>query len=212
MKRALITGATRGIGRACAEAFVATGWHVTGIARSVDGFAERFPPGRATGIAVNLADAEARNRIPVGDFDVVVLNAAHFSPGPLLTGEDIFSQLLATNVTANHDLARTQVQGWLNGKATGHLVAIGSLGTDYWPDHLTAYVATKYGLRGLYEGWRRELTGTGIRCTLVAPGATLTSSWDDETPPDNILPPQAVAAVVLAAVTNGTEGRLTVEN
>jgi short-subunit dehydrogenase len=99
----------------------------------------------------------------------------------------------------------------LRKKGQGHLVVIGSLGTDYWPAHLTAYVATKYALRGLFHGWETELKESGVRTTLVAPGATLTSSWDNESPPAEILLPEQVAEFVWDVIRDRREGRLLLE-
>lgn len=212
-KHVLITGGSRGIGRACASRFLAAGWQVTVVARGQPGLQRLktdFPGQQLTTVAADLATAAGRDRLPETVFDVVILNAAAFRPGALLTGDDVFGELWPTNVMTNHFLARTLVQRMLNNRVAGHLVVVGSLGTDYWPDHLTAYVATKYALRGLFLAWQRELAQTTIKCTLVAPAATLTSSWDGETPPPGILAADTVAEVIFATVSNGTEGRITI--
>jgi short-subunit dehydrogenase len=75
---------------------------------------------------------------------------------------------------------------------------------------MTAYVATKYALRGLFLGWESELLNSGVVATLVAPGATLTASWDGEVPPVGILTPETVAEVVWEVVRDGIGGRVTV--
>ena len=104
-------------------------------------------------------------------------------------------------------LARALVPGMVtNGR--GHLCVIGSTGTDDWPEGMTAYLAGKYALRGLFLGWQQELRGTGVRATLIAPGATLTRSWEGQEPPPAILDPHAVATRVYRAVVEGEEGRI----
>ena len=211
-KHVLITGATKGIGRACAELFAAQGWQITAVARTaadLEAMKESFPAGQLKTVATDLgvkADVEA---IPILAYDVVLLNAAAFAPGPLLGEEDIYGQLWNVNVGANHQLARRLLPTMME-CAAGHLVVIGSRGTDFQPAHLTAYVATKYALRGLFYGWEKELGGTGVKATLIAPGATLTASWADEKPPDDILAPEAVAKVVWACISDEVEGRVTV--
>ena len=213
MKTVLITGATAGIGRACAELLAGNGWLVTAVARSatdLQALTEAYPKGRIKPVAADLSTDEglAAVPIPAHPFDAVILNAANFRPGGLLDAdEDIFTDDWALNVRANHLLARAQVPGMVADRR-GQLVVIGSTGTDDWPVGMTAYVATKYALRGLYEGWSRELAGSGVVVTLVSPGATLTRSWAGTTdlPPD-ILAPETVAGRVLELLSGGTGGR-----
>jgi short-subunit dehydrogenase len=161
-------------------------------------------------VQADLATKEGIAAMPQRYYDAIILNAATFAPGELLRGEDQFEQLWKLNVRANHRLAR-RILPELRKAGQGHLVVIGSLGTDYWPAHLSAYVATKYALRGLFTGWEAELKDSGIRTTLVAPGATLTSSWDNEEPPSKILLPVQVAKFIGGIIRDGREGRLVIE-
>lgn len=213
-KHILITGGTRGIGRACVEYFIGQRWAITVVARTADdlaALAAAFPTTELTTVVADVSTETGTNQVPALAYDAVVLNAAAFMPGNLLTGgTDAYSEQWPVNVMSNHRLARRILPPML-AAGRGHLVVIGSLGTDHWPGHLTAYVATKYALRGLFLGWRTELAGTGVRATLVAPGATLTSSWDNEVPPPGIMPASRVAEVVGEVVATGSEGRVTVE-
>lgn len=212
----LITGATKGIGRACAEHFAAAGWTVTAIARSTADLAamqraweESYALARLEVVAADLATQEGVARVPIRDYDVVLLNAAGFSPGRLLGEEDTFERLLDLNVLGNHRLTRRLMPALVS-RGVGHLVVIGSTGTDNWKGHMTAYVATKYALRGLFLGWQQDLQDSGVLATLVAPGATLTASWDNEVPPPDILAPEQVAAVVFETVEKRVTGRVVV--
>jgi short-subunit dehydrogenase len=211
-KHILITGATKGIGRACAERFARAGWAITAVARTeadLQTMRNDFAGEQLTAVVADLGTNEGLAAIPVLPYDVVLLNAATFSPGPLLGEDDIFKKLFSVNVTANHKLARQLLPKMVKVGA-GHLVVIGSRGTDFQPAHLTAYVATKYALRGLFLGWETELRDSGVATTLVAPGATLTSSWDGEVPPAGILAPEVVAEVVWKCVRDGIAGRVVV--
>lgn len=203
----LVTGASRGIGRACAVAFAEVGHRVTAVARS----------------EVQLRDLQAAHPtlVPLvadltrtavtGTYDVVVLNAGDYAPGGLLDAErDVLSELLPLNVLANHRLGRALLPPMV-ARGRGHLVVIGSSATDAAPGHMGAYAVTKRWLRVLFEGWAAEVEGTGVRCTLVAPGATLTSSWAGEEPPARILRPEQVAQCVYRAVAEGRTGRLTLQ-
>lgn len=217
MKEILITGATKGIGRACAEAFAREGWRITGVARTeadlaqmAVGWRKEFPRSQLEVITADLATKAGTDLVPARDYDVVLLNAAVFRPGHLLDADhDYFEGMLALNVLGNQRLARRLLPPMVADKK-GHLVVIGSTGTDNWKGHMTAYVATKYALRGLFLGWQKDLKGTGVLATLVAPGATLTASWDNEVPPPGILQPAEVAEVVMEAVRQKRTGRIVV--
>ncbi len=215
-KHILITGATKGIGRACAEHLAASGWTITAVARTADdlvemqhNWAKYFPNSTLHTVAADLGLPQGSEKVPLANYDVVLLNAAAFSPGKLLGDEDTFEHMLQLNVLGNHRLARRLLPAMVN-RASGHLVVIGSTGTDNWKPHMTAYVATKYALRGLFLGWEQDLASSGVLATLVAPGATLTASWDNETPPPDILPAARVAAVVADAINQQITGRITV--
>lgn len=143
-----------------------------------------------------------------GEYDVVILNAGYYAPGGLLDRErDVFSESWRLNVVANHHAARQLLPAMI-ARGSGHLVVIGSTATDDPSPHMTAYAATKKALRGLFDGWTQELAGSGVRTTLIAPGATLTSSWEGETPPPRILAATSVADLVYRTVTEGLTGRL----
>lgn len=213
----LITGATKGIGRACAACFAEAGWDVTAVARTgadLDAmqkdWEQGFPRGELHTVVADLSTTEGVSQVLVRDYEVVLLNAAGFSPGRLLDEEDIFGELLHLNVLGNHRLARRLLPA-MQDRGQGHLVVIGSTGTDNWKGHMTAYVATKYALRGLFLGWQEDLQDSGVLTTLVAPGATLTASWDNETPPPDILAPKQVAEAVKRVVDTATTGRVTID-
>ncbi len=210
MLRVLITGASRGIGRACAEIFAREGYTITAIARSAEQLrelAENFP-GRIIPVVADLTHTVT---LPKKTYDVVVLNAAAYAPGGLLDPErDVFTFAWELNVLANHRLARKLLPPMID-RGSGHLVVIGSSATDATPGHMTAYGTTKKALRALFEGWAQELVGTGVRATLVAPGATLTSSWDGEAPPPLTLAATEVADLVYRAVAEGLTGRIVIK-
>ena len=202
----LITGASRGIGRACAGRFARAGHRVTAVARTQTQLAT-LAAKHAEHVIPLVADLTELPMIE-GNFDVVVLNAGYYAPGGLLDQErDVFTESWKLNVLANHHLARLLVPRML-ARDGGHLIAIGSTATDSTSPYMTAYAATKKALRGLYEGWEQELAGTRVRTSLIAPGATLTSSWDGETPPPVILQPAEVAELVYRTVAEGLTGRV----
>lgn len=215
-KHILITGATQGIGRACAERFARAGWAITAVARNEARLKQmriswkaQYPSSRLTTHPADLSTAPGVQSVPRAAYDVLLLNAASYAPGRLLDREGVYEQLFSLNVLGNERLARRLLPDMVT-RGKGKLLVIGSTGTDNWKDHMTAYVATKYALRGLFLGWEQELKGTGVSGCLLAPGATLTASWANETPPPDILQPAAVAEVVWRALREGWTGRHTI--
>lgn len=216
-RRIVITGATRGIGRACAEQFASKGWAVTAVARSESDLRAMATYWKQQKwqqelriVSADLSTETGPKSVPREAYDVVLLNAGIYSTGSLLDEEvDTFTEVFDLNVRANHLLARRLVPEMLAGNG-GHLIVIGSTGTDYWKNHMTAYVASKYALRGLFLGWEAELAGSKVLATLLAPGATLTSSWANETPPPDILQPEEVAEKIWEVTTRGITGRIVI--
>ena len=174
---ALVTGASRGIGAATAEALRAAGARVVRVARAL-------PPGEDfLDLPADLTDAaqvEAlaeRVRREVGPPDVVVSNAGGFLLRPLeRTTVADFDAQIAINLRAAFAVAHAFVP-MLRDAGRGCFVTVGSVADHAgFPDN-AAYAASKYGLRGLHETLLAEFRGTGVRLTLVSPGPTDTDIW-----------------------------------
>jgi NADP-dependent 3-hydroxy acid dehydrogenase YdfG len=217
-KLALITGASRGIGLAVADELRVAGAHVVRVARSLaDGSGERETT--IQGDVTRPADVEralARVQAELGVPDIVVNNAGVFFVKPLAeTTPADFAQSLATNLTAPFLVARAIVPAMLR-RGSGHLVTIGSSSDHIAYPGGSAYAASKYGVRGMHEVIAVELAGSGVRTTLVSPGAVDTELWDPIDPDakpgfrkrKDMMRPEDVAEAVLFAVTR--ELRVTV--
>ena len=223
MKVALVTGASRGIGRAVAEALGGAGFHVVRMARSLT---DATSPAR-TDLPVDVTEPAAVERAVdrvvsrLGVPDVVVNNAGMFLVKPIAetTGAD-FTATLATNLTAPFLVARAVIPRMVE-RGSGHLVSVGSI-SDYvgFPGS-SAYAASKFGLRGMHEVIRAETARTRVRTTLISPGPVDTQLWDDVDPDakpgftkrKDMMRAEDVAAAVVYAVTqpervNVTEIRL----
>ena len=210
-KLGLVTGASRGIGLAVADALHAAGAHVVRVARSLQaGTADR-----RTDVSCDLADASAVERAITrvlaerGVPDIVVNNAGIFFIKPVAdtTPED-FTRTLTVNLTAPFLILRALVPHLVR-RGAGHVVTIGSVSDHRAFTGSTAYAASKYGLRGVHEVLRAELATTGVRTTLVSPGPVDTPMWDPVDPDSKpgftkrsaMLQARDVAAAVLFAVT-----------
>jgi NAD(P)-dependent dehydrogenase (short-subunit alcohol dehydrogenase family) len=179
-KLALVTGASRGIGLAVADALHAAGAHVVRLARTLSDAGAM----RRTDLRCDVADPAAVERAIArvladhGVPDIVVNNAGIFfiKPGAE-TSPDEFVRTISVNLTGPFLVARALIPHLVH-RGAGDLVTIGSV-SDHVPySGSTAYAASKYGLRGMHEVLRSELARTGVRTTLVSPGPVDTDIWD----------------------------------
>lgn len=216
-RTAVVTGASRGIGAATARALAKAGTRVAVMARTgsqLDALAAE-----TGGIAVQCdlrdpaelqAGVEAvLDRLGAAP-DIVVNNAGVFRVAPLdeLSNESI-EDSIALNLTAPLLIVRAFLPG-MRERKRGHIVTIGSIADRKIFEGNSLYSATKFGARAMHEVLRAELKGSGVRATLVSPGSTDTSLWDDagegDSPPRSaMLPAESVADAVLYAVTRDAE-------
>lgn len=206
-----MTGASRGIGLAVADALGRAGMHVVRLSRSLkDGTAKNRTDIQAD-VAQPAAVERAIGRVvhELGVPDIVVNNAGIFLVKPLVeTTQEDFTTTLATNLTAPFLVARALIPRMVE-RGSGHLVSIGSI-SDYigFPGS-SAYAASKFGLRGMHEVIRAETAKTRVRTTLISPGPVDTDLWDDVDPDSkpgftrrkDMMRAEDVAAAVVFAVT-----------
>jgi NAD(P)-dependent dehydrogenase (short-subunit alcohol dehydrogenase family) len=206
----LVTGASRGIGAAVALALAGAGARVVRVARALPGGEGPWLdiPGDMT--SPDDVDRLARRVLGVeGVPAVVVNNAGGFLLRPLEeTTPAEFEEQLAVNLRGSFLLARAFLPA-MREAGGGSFVSIGSVADHTGFPENVAYAASKYGLRGLHETLVAEYRGTGVRLTLVSPGATDTGIWDPFAPEHRpgflpraaMLRPEDVADVVLFAAT-----------
>jgi NAD(P)-dependent dehydrogenase (short-subunit alcohol dehydrogenase family) len=222
---ALITGASRGIGRAVAEKFAEEGAHVLLLARSRKALEEvddriRAAGGKATLIPLDLADGKAIDALGpslyerFGRLDVLVGNAAILGRLSPLTHvpSELWEKSLAINVTANWRLIRT-LDPLLRRSDSGRAIFVTSgaagEGRAYW----APYAVTKAALEVLARTYANETNDSAVKVNLIDPGATATRMRAEAYPGEDQsklrTPAQAAEAFVPLAMPDFTEtGRI----
>lgn len=215
---AVVTGGSRGIGRATAAKLAGAGARVALLARGQPQLEEaaRAIGNAAVAIPCDVTSRDSVTRVAarvVGELggapDVLVNAAGAFQ---LARVEDTtpaqFSALVEANLVGPFVVTRTFLPE-MRSRGRGHVVSVGSAADRAVYPRNGAYAASKFGLRALHAVLREELRGTGVRSTLVSPGPTDTAIWDDVEPTadapivsrDRMLDADAVADAILFAVT-----------
>lgn len=210
-KYVLVTGATKGIGRAIVERFAAEGHHVAFNARQEAGVAalladlrQRYPTQQFWAKAVDMSKkedvltfAEALKK-EWNKLDVLVNNAGVFLPGTLLDGnDDNFERMIDTNLYSAFYITRAVVPSLMLPQQAGHIFNIASI-ASFMP--YGVYSVSKFALLGYSKVLREELKSKGVRVTAVMPGATYTASWDGvDLPESRFMPAEDIASAVYDA-------------
>jgi short-subunit dehydrogenase len=172
--RALVTGATGGIGGAVARALHGRGAHVvlSGRREELLECLRADLGARAEALAVDLSEpgGPARLAEQAGEVDVLVANAALPASGRVEDFEpDEIDRALAVNLRAPIQLTRALLPGMLE-RGRGHVVLVSSLSGKAASPRSGIYSATKFGLRGFAAGLREDVEPRGIGVTVVFPG------------------------------------------
>jgi NAD(P)-dependent dehydrogenase (short-subunit alcohol dehydrogenase family) len=212
-KLALVTGASRGIGAATAEALAKSGAHVILVARTSAALEEvedriHESGGTATIAPLDLTEGESIGKLAVavaerwGQLDILVLNAAML--GSLSPVQDIdpkeYSRLLSLNLLANQAMIAAFDPLLKKAERADIAVLTSSVGREpraFWG----AYGSSKAALETLLASYADETEYTGrIRVHIVDPGATRTRMRALAFPgeePDSVKPPEVVAKAIV---------------
>jgi NAD(P)-dependent dehydrogenase (short-subunit alcohol dehydrogenase family) len=185
-KRALITGAGSGIGRALAIEASRLGMTVALCGRRAEPLyatlSAMTPSGRHLRLRGDITAPAVRRGIRAylwhqwGSLDVLVNNAGLVPVGPLsCTTDDELERVMMTNVVAPIALSREMLP-LLRRAGTSRIVNVGSMLGDIAYPLFAAYSASKFAVRGLSSAMRRELKPYGIGVTYAAPRATRTDA------------------------------------
>ena len=190
-KIALVTGASRGIGRAIAEKLVACGATVIGTATTENGAEaiSQYLGQNGKGLALNVTDEASIESVistikaEFGDIDILVNNAGITRDNLLMRmKDDEWQDILDTNLTSVFRLSKALMRTMMK-KRYGRIITIGSVVGTMGNAGQANYAAAKAGLIGFSKSLAREVASRGITVNVVAPGfiaTDMTAALTDE--------------------------------
>lgn len=210
MKNALITGATKGIGRAVSIAFAKQGINLSICSRNeqelLDFATELLQLNPLIKVFTILADCSKRDDVKkfaefteknMGFVDIIVNNVGMYKHVSILNdSDDSFQKQIDTNLMPAYELYRFFGKQMVSvGK--GHIFNICSVAAINPIAVAGMYSVTKYALLGLNKVMRLEMQEHGVKVTAVIPGSTLTDSWKGvEVDKNTMVLPEDVASAI----------------
>ncbi len=187
----VITGGTKGIGRAILEAFLVEGFHGITCARNGkdlsslrQGLKAAYPAQRVEIFETDLSKEAGCNAFgtfvkeKITQVEVLVNNAGYFLPGQIQNEpEGTLESMMETNLYSAYRVTRSLLPLFLEAKK-GHIFNVCSTASIIPYVNGGSYCISKHALLGFSKVLREELKPKGIRVTSILPGATLTSSWE----------------------------------
>jgi len=187
---AVITGASRGIGKATARIFALHGYDLylcsrteENLFRTIEEIKKDFPNISVDGKAVDLGRKQQAQLFGewvnsrTDSIDVLVNNAGNFIQGNVSDEADgVLEEMVAANLYSAYHLTRTLLPRMMARK-TGHIFTLCSIASLAAYPNGGSYSISKFALLGFTKNLRRELQPSGIKVTAVIPGAAYTDSW-----------------------------------
>jgi NAD(P)-dependent dehydrogenase (short-subunit alcohol dehydrogenase family) len=211
-QRALVTGATSGIGRAVALQLARDGAEVLVHGRDAARGAQTVKEigeagGKASFVAADLGDAADVQRLAgeVGDVDILINNAGISLFGPTAEFDlGAFDKMFASNVRAPFALVAAIAPG-MAARGRGSIVNLSSMAGGVGLVGGAAYGATKASLEAMTRAWATEYSGSGVRVNAIAPGPVYTptpsgpefiTALGETTPMHRASQPEEIAEVI----------------
>ncbi len=211
---AVITGGTKGIGRAIAELLASKGYDIAicsrtkaDVDKSVSDLCALYPTIRVIGIP---ADMSKKSDVMTfagyvsehfGTVDILVNNAGIFLPGEITKEEDgALEQMIDTNLYSAYHLTRALVSAMID-RGSGHIFNMCSIASTTAYPNGGSYSISKFALLGFSKVLREELKEKGIKVTSILPGATWSASWDGvDLPESRLMQASDIAKVIWSAI------------
>jgi 3-hydroxybutyrate dehydrogenase len=214
-RHALVTGGSRGIGRAVAAALTQAGATVTVLGRDQATLAQAVTEGDAAGFAVadvtdaaavgaGIAGAAAKR----GPIDILVANAGGAESAPFAKADpEQFRRMLELNVMGTIHAIRAVLDGMV-ARRSGRVVAIASTAGLKGYAYVSAYCAAKHAVVGLVRALALETAATGVTVNAVCPGYTATDMVRESAARIAAKTGRPAEEAVAAMVRNNPLGRL----
>ncbi len=213
-KLVVVTGGTKGIGRAILETFAKEGsFDLATCARNsqdlqqlASDFLASFPAIKLHTQPADLSKKEECNTFIEfiqslkQEVEILVNNAGLFIPGSVHEEEEgSLDRMIRTNLFSAYDITRGLIQQ-MKAKRSGYIFNMCSTASIIPYINGGSYCISKFALYGMTKVLREEMKEHGVRVSAILPGATLTASWDGvDLPPERFMKPEDVASAVLNA-------------
>lgn len=208
----VITGGSKGIGRALVEKFAREGHNIATCSRSVADLENlKKEVETNTDAKVYIHSADLSKKEDVQSFiaftkdidetvDVLINNTGVFIPGAIHEEEDgVFETQMHTNLFSAYYMTRGFVKDMMERKK-GHIFNIASIASFMAYSNGGSYAISKHAMLGMSKCLREETKPFNVKVTAVMPGATRTASWDGvDLPEDRFSKPEDIADIVYAS-------------
>lgn len=214
----IITGASKGMGKAIAEKFAQNNHHLILCARNevqlykaMEELLLKYPDTIIKAVPADLSDTsgvkafgtwaeQQASKMPGGKVDILVNNAGQFLPGSIHNEEEgLLEKMIAVNLYSAYHLTRLLLPRMIQSKS-GHIFNICSIASLKAYNNGGAYSISKFALLGFSKNLREEMKPHGIKVTAVMPGAVYTDSWKgSDISPQRIMESEDIAALIFTA-------------
>lgn len=212
----IITGASKGIGKAIAEIFAANGHNIflcsrgeVALYKTLEELMTRYPDVTVKAKPFDLSKKE--DAIAFGNWclsfvtpDILINNAGLFEPGSVHNEPDgLLESQIATNIYSAYHVTRTVLPKMIERSSTisgGHIFNMCSIASLHAYANGGAYSISKFALYGFSKNLREEMKPHGIKVTSIHPGAVMSNSWGDyDNSTRRIMEAEDIAKLVYAA-------------
>ena len=207
----IITGASRGIGKAIAEAFAGNGYNLLltsltekRLLETVKDLKSKYPTITIKSKPYDLSIKTQAQQFGTwclenGEPGILVNNAGSFAGGSVHNEEDgALEQMISTNLYSAYHLTRVLVPRMMKNKS-GHIFNISSIAGLKAYLNGGSYSISKFALHGFSMNLREELKQYNIKVTTVFPGAAYTDSWIGHVKPERVMEAEDIAKMIYAA-------------